>query len=265
MLILTFILSIAIEIIVPVLLAYWFVRRYRTGWLLVGVGALTFLGSQTVHIPIVYELTVLFSKGILPAPPLAYLAVFNAVILGLLAGSCEEPARWLGFRILKKRADSLGASLTLGAGHGGIESAVFIGLSVLINFIVMLSAQQNGTLPTGVSMAELNMFWEMPWYTPFAGAFERLTAIVLHLTLSVMVWKSLSSGWGWFVGAVLYHALVDGAGIFLQSVGWGVWAIEAVFAGFMILDLMFLYIVWRREKTPHSNRNEEFKLTQSNL
>jgi uncharacterized membrane protein YhfC len=265
MLTFTFILSIAFEIGLPIFLAYWFIRRFRSGWLLIGVGALTFVASQIVHIPVLYGLTALFSNGFLPTPPHAYLSLFNAIILGLLAGICEEPARWVGFKVLKRRADSFGASLTLGVGHSGFESAVLIGLSVLINFIAMLSAHQTGNPPAGMAIGQVDMFWRMPWYTPLAGAFERLTAIILHLILSIMVWKSFSKGWGWFAGAVLYHALVDGTGVFLQSVGWGVWNIEGVFGGFMLLNIVFLYVLWKREKPDDFTRSEEVDLTEAKL
>ena len=62
-----------------------------------GVG-LAFVLSQVVHIPLNLGAAQLFSTGLLPAPAPAVKAWLLPLALGLSAGICEEPARWLLFR-----------------------------------------------------------------------------------------------------------------------------------------------------------------------
>lgn len=128
----TFPLAILVEILFPILLAAWFIRRHKLGWRLVFYGGLGFLGSQIVHLPLLSLLTNLFTRGILPAPPFQYHVIFNAVILGLLAGICEESARLVVYTLLKNRARSWSAGVTLGIGHGGTESIFFVGSKVML-------------------------------------------------------------------------------------------------------------------------------------
>jgi uncharacterized membrane protein YhfC len=238
-----YVVAILVEIGLPIGLALVFLRRYRLGWGLVGVGVLTFIGSQVVHIPLLYGITYLFQTGILPPPPTWTRSFFNPVLLGLLAGLCEETARWVGYRILKQKANSWGAALTLGAGHGGVESIV-IGILVLVNFTLVVAAGSNGSAQLGISPAIVKAFWQTPWNLPLAGAIERISTVTLHIFLSVLVWKAVSKGnaW-WYIGAVLYHALVDGVSVYFSQLGWSAWNLEALIFGFTIVSLAGLWWV----------------------
>ena len=225
-----FIVAVLIEILLPFVLAYLFIRRYRTKWTLFFIGVLTFIGSQVLHIPALQGITALFQSGALPTPPVAVVPYFNAVLLGLLAGLFEETARWVGYRLLKNRGNSWGAALTLGAGHGGIES-ILVGVTVLAGFI------------GSFGMIELS---PLAWYDPLAGAVERIIAISLHITLSVMVWLSVSRrNLLWFAAAVLWHALLDFVAVLTVSFGLQMWAIEGVLSLFLVANLGLLYLIHR--------------------
>lgn len=242
----TFPIAILIEIGVPIALAIWATRHFRTSWKLVGVGVLTFIGSQVVHIPLLYGLTALFQQGILPTPPQQYLLAFNAVLLGLMAGICEETARWIGYRALKDKARRFGAAITLGIGHGGVESAVMVGGSVLVSFVYMMVMRSGDPQMLNPQVAA---FFNTPWNLPLIGALERVLTIVLHITLSVLVWKSVVSHNGWiFLGAVLYHALVDGLAVAMSGLGWGYYAIEGMLGIFTVINIVFLWMMWKRAK-----------------
>jgi len=243
----SFVLAILIEILLPFALAFWLVRRYHLKWLLFGVGMLTFIGSQAIHLPLLGLVTSFEREVILPAlaPGLRPLAA--AVVLGLLAGLCEEPARLVGYWLLKERGNSWGAALLLGAGHGGIES-IGVGISVLVSFGVMLAAKAGGSAVPGVSQADTVAFWGMAWHLPLAGAVERLVAISLHLALSVMVWTAISQRRWWvFAAAVLWHAFIDSGAVLLASAGWPVWGIEGLLVITMLVNLGLLYYLrgWR--------------------
>jgi uncharacterized membrane protein YhfC len=251
-----FIFAIAVEILAPVALAVFLLRRYGTTWTLVLTGALVFMISQVVHMPLVSGFdSLLRAETLLPLDS-PWLPVVIAAGLGLLAGLCEELARWGAFKFLRARANSFGAALTLGAGHGGIESILFVGVPVLINFVLLWVARDSGVailnLPAETAaqvQSSLPAYWATPWVLPLAGALERLTTLVLHITLSVMVWKSVSlKAPLWLLAAIAWHALVDAGSVYMSSAGVNVWLIEGLLLVVAGLNLAFLVREHQRAK-----------------
>ena len=101
-------------LLLPLGLALFLTRRFRLGWGLVGAGALTFLASQVVHLPLNAGLTALFRAGWLPAPPPAW-TWFNPVVLGLTSGGCEELARYAAYQWALRRTRTWRQALAFGA------------------------------------------------------------------------------------------------------------------------------------------------------
>lgn len=250
MIIVSFIIAFVIQIGLPIVLGFWLSRRYGLSWKLFGVGVLTFIGSQVVHLPLVGGFNALarsqpgFTLG-LPVP------VYYALALGLLAGLCEETARWVGYRLLKNRAATYDSSLMVGAGHGGVES-ILVGLTVLSQTVMMVIAGPTGGNFSEPLRSNLVQIWNLPWHLPLAGGVERIMAVILHLSLSVMVWLAVTRrSFLWYLAAVLWHAAVDAVVVYLalpaaQSVlGMGIWGIEGVMAVFTLLNLAWLWASWR--------------------
>mgnify|MGYP005633277731 CR=1 FL=1 len=248
MLIGSFVFAVLIEVLLPLGLGLWVYRRYGARWGLFGVGVLTFIGSQLVHIPLVIGWQYITVNDVLTISDSAR-PLINAAVLGLLAGLCEEPARLVGLLVLRRlgrRWDSLGSALMLGLGHGGVES-ILVGLSVGVNYIVMLimSARPEAQLPPGLDASAIEAFWGMAWHLPLAGAVERIWAVTLHVTLSVMVWRALSRRqWGWLALAILWHGLIDMAAVILVTQGWSAWKIEGVLGILTLVNLAILFRMW---------------------
>lgn len=259
-LLITFSIAVLVEIGLPLVLAITLRKRLNVGWVLFGVGMLTFIGSQVIHLPLLSVLTALFQQGILPQPSLSFMPYFNAIVLGLAAGICEEPARCVGYKLLRKKGDSFPAALMLGAGHGGIES-IFIGVTVLVNVVLMTLSKLNGVASLGLDAAtaaavssQMDAFWGIAWHLPFAGMVERIFAISLHLSLSVMVWAAVTRRfrvgklpqWIWFVVAVLWHAVVDALSVYLSNMNVHFWAIEAIIGVCGVLSLAAAYLIYKK-------------------
>jgi uncharacterized membrane protein YhfC len=249
----TFILAILGEIALPFGIILWLKRHHGAGvhWRLFGVGVLTFIVSQMVHIPLLAAANRLLMYQ-LPPYDVSYTAItLDAVMLGLLAGLCEETARLAGYLILKGKAKAIAAAMALGAGHGGIES-IAVGLSLLFTFVVSLLALHNNQTLAGVTPQSASAVFAYPWYIPLISLFERLTAVSLHIMLSVMVWQAvIRRTWTWFVGAVLYHALVDALSVALPLLGVSTYLLEGILGVFMLGNLAALYLISRRtEKLP---------------
>ena len=261
LLIVTLFLAGTFKVIFPLILGWWIIKKKGTSWKLFGVGVLTFIGSQIFHLPVVRGLTTAFSTGLLPNVDPGFAPFFNAIVLGLLAGIFEETARWIGYKILKKKGDSLGAALTLGAGHGGIE-AIILGVSVLATLVSMLALQSSSevlsALPenqAALAQQQVQAFWATAWHMPLAGAVERIAALGLHIGLSVMVWMAISFRKPiWFWLAILYHAVVDGMAVLAITFGVYIWLIEA---GLLVISFGMLYWLITTAKRMERERNSQ--------
>ena len=239
----------------PVLLAFLVVRFFKVSWWVILVGVLTFIFSQVLRYPLSLGINALFAKGIINITNNAWVPLVNGVLAGLLAGICEETARWLGFKALRDKAEHYGSAFGLGVGHGGIESLLIVALGTGATLFTVLFYNPGAELAKGVSSNEvqymlfqLQQFWAAPWHTGLLPGVERIIALSTHIVLATMVWKSIADrSFLWFALAVLYHTVVDAVAVFLQGIGWGYWAIEGVLSIFLLLNLYLIFRFWEDE------------------
>ena len=85
----TFAVVILLEIIVPLALGYWIVRRFGVPWRIFLFGALFFIAVQVVHTPLVLVTQSPLYLALLPSGATMAL-VGLAVYLGLMAGGMAE-------------------------------------------------------------------------------------------------------------------------------------------------------------------------------
>ncbi|HEY5728519.1 MAG TPA: YhfC family glutamic-type intramembrane protease [Anaerolineales bacterium] len=239
-------LSVLIMLIVPIVLVVYLTRKFSLSWKLALAGALTFIASQVLHIPVVYGLTALFQNGTLSIPD-AWTAIFNAIVLGLLAGIFEETARWVLFKFSLKNAKTWGEGVLVGAGHGGVESFLLglLAILTLVNMVVMRNADLAALgIPAeqiDLTRQQVDAFWSSPFYLGFLGGLERIFAICLHLSLSVMVLYSVvykRTMWFWI--ALLWHAFIDAVAVYLLPIV-GALALEGIVG---VLAAISLWIVF---------------------
>jgi uncharacterized membrane protein YhfC len=141
--------------------------------------------------------------------------VVSAAVLGLSAGVFEESARYLVLRFWQREARSWRAALMFGAGHGGFE-AVALGVLVLLTLTQMI-AYRGVDLSTVVPLEQLDLaqqqidsYWAASAPLALLGAVERLFALCLHLSLSVLVMRVFTHGSRWWLAAAIgWHAVVD--------------------------------------------------------
>lgn len=249
-------LSAILIIVLTIGLGFFIAKRLGQPWTLFGIGAVTFIASQVVHIPLNSGLTALFQANILPSPPIAWKLPFNALVLGFTAGLCEEVARYLVYRFWIKSARSWGAGLMFGAGHGGIEAMITAG--IIIISLVQLSALRTvdvTTLPyppeqQAAIAKQVSDFWGSVWYMPFIGMFERVFAVCLHLSLSVMVLQAFRRrNLAWLLAAIGWHWLVDSVAVFAAGT-WGIYWTEAIIAVTAIISVGIIFILKTDEAPP---------------
>ena len=219
MLIAAYIVSFLGMILLPIILWIIFTRKFALSWKLVLAGGLTFIASQILHIPLVVGLNKFLQSSSL---------LVTAIVLGLLAGIFEETARYILFKFILKKSRSWKEGVLVGLGHGGIE-AVLIGASValtLVNMIAYRSVDLStvpGIPPEQLEVAkqQVEAFWSAQPFMALLGFFERVFAMCLHVSLSLMVLYGLAKKQAvWFWLAVLWHAFVDAVAVYaVQSIG----------------------------------------------
>jgi uncharacterized membrane protein YhfC len=251
-------LNVALMLVMPFAVARLIVVKRGASWGLFGIGAVTFLLSQLGHLPfnwLVQQRLKLIPSDVTIFSNLVIIALF----LGLSAGTFEEVARYVAYRHWAKGARSWGQGLMLGAGHGGIE-AIIVGLLVGINTFV-LARMRSGALmqlvPEGqlpMVEAQIEALFSAEWYTILLGAAERMFAICLHLSASLLVMQSLVTGRRrWLLGAILWHALLDALAVF-AVVQWGIYVTEALVGAMAIVSLVIVF--WLRAPEPQTSEIE---------
>ena len=247
-----FILSGLLMIVMPVLLG-WFIHRQRQArWGLFFIGMVGFVLSQIFHIPFNWLISQL---DILPTDTsIVFNLLVVAVFLGLSAGVFEEVTRYLIYRFWAKDARTWGRGLMAGAGWGGVE-AMILGVILLINAIG-LGAMSQGLWRELIPVEQQSLLDQqiqamvtMPWYDGMLGSLERVFAMCLHLSLSLMVMQVFTRGKLWWLWlAISWHALVDATAVFVQIYWANAYLTEAIVALFALVSLGI--ILWLRTPEP---------------
>ncbi|MCL4261418.1 MAG: YhfC family intramembrane metalloprotease, partial [Anaerolineales bacterium] len=190
MLIAAYTVSFLGMILLPIFLWIVFTRKFALPWKLVLAGGLTFIASQILHIPVVFGLNNFLKSASL---------LVTAIALGLLAGIFEETARYILFKFILKKSRSWKDGVLVGLGHGGIE-AVLIGASVALTLVNMIAYRSVdlSTVPSippeqlALAQQQVEAFWSAQPFMALLGFFERIFAMCLHISLSLMVLYGLA-------------------------------------------------------------------------
>jgi uncharacterized membrane protein YhfC len=184
------------------------------------------------------------------------------------AGIFEEVGRYLGYRLLWRReGKTWERAVMYGVGHGGLESILLVGGLAIIGLVntVIVSNMDVGQLPLAAEqLAHLReaqaQIAAMPWWLPLLGGVERVFAMSIQVSLSVLVLQCfLRSILKWLWIAIGYHILVDlvaplldylmGTGV---EMGPGVLGVEAVVGLFAILSFFLIFYFCGASRTDRS-------------
>ncbi len=250
----TFAVVALLEIIVPLALGYWFVKRFGLSWRVFGLGALFFILVQVVHAPLVLVTQNPLYLALLPSGTTAALAGL-AVYLGLMAGLFEEVGRYLVYRYIFRRqgiALSRENGLLFGTGWGGVESMIvaLIVLSGMVSYIVLTGDGGAIPLPDDPAVqAEIEAVRALTPLDILPGLAERMMTITLHIAWSLMVLAAIVYGQKVLLAlAILWHAAVDAAAVYLVQTQ-GIWVTEAMVFVFAVIGLVYIFWEWRRMGT----------------
>lgn len=155
-----------------------------------------------------------------------------------MAALFEETGRYIAMRFLVKPMDFPNAFM-YGAGHGGVEAMLLCGVASISNIasaVMINSGTMSAQLATldakkaADTAAALSALWTTPSLTFFAGGVERIIAVVLHLSLSILVFQSIRKKAPMeLVRAYMFHFVIDSLSVLLSAVA-SVWVVELVTA-----------------------------------
>lgn len=198
--------TMALTVVLPIGLMLWYKRRGGT-WRAFAVGAGIFFLFAMVLEQGVHALV-----GSSPIGPVLRGNIWlYGLYGGLMAGLFEETGRFVAFKFLLRRQTDPAAALAYGAGHGGCEAVLLTGVTMLNNLILLHTPPES--LPAEVAEA-VGGLADIPAGMFLWAGFERVAAVALHVSLSVLVFAAVRSGkLGLFLLAVLLHAVVDFAAV----------------------------------------------------
>lgn len=194
--------TLALTMVLPIGLMLWYKRRGGT-WRAFAVGAGIFFLFAMVLEQGVHALV----GGSPIGPVLKGNIWLYGLYGGLMAGLFEETGRLAAFKFLLRRQTDPAAALAYGAGHGGCEAVLLTGVTMLNNLILLHTPPD--TLPAEVAEA-VGGLADIPAGMFLWAGFERVVAVALHVSLSVLVFAAVRSGKSrLFLLALLLHAAGD--------------------------------------------------------
>ena len=213
-------------IAVPVCLAVYLVRKHRAKLSSILIGAGTFLLFALVLESILHQLVL---KGPHGSDILGNTLLY-ALYGGLAAGVFEETGRFLSMKFLMKKEPSKPLpGVAYGVGHGGAEMLIIFGITMINNLVIsaLINSGQADAIfakvpeeAAGQLQAQLDQLQTLGAGTLLIGLWERFSALILHLGLSMLVWVAVRKGgkWLWlFPAAIVLHAIVDAGTVLLQK------------------------------------------------
>lgn len=213
-------------IAVPVCLAVYLVRKHRAKLSSILIGAGTFILFALVLESIVHQLVL---KGPHGSDILGNTLLY-ALYGGLAAGVFEETGRFLSMKFLMKKEPSKPLpGIAYGVGHGGAEMLIIFGITMINNLVIsaLINSGQADAIfakvpeeAAGQLQAQLDQLQTLGAGTLLIGLWERFSALILHLGLSMLVWVAVRKGgkWLWlFPAAIVLHAIVDAGAVLLQK------------------------------------------------
>lgn len=232
---LVYVLSGLLEIAVPIALGFYLRRRLNVSWRWFFLGALFFIASL-IRLPLnQYVSLAILTRGVGGSHMWLLLSAFPS----LTAGVFEEAARYVAYRFVMKE-HSMSNGLMYGAGHGGIESILVVGVNVTILGALLL-LKPSLLQPQIVDAVQMS-----PAYMPLIGLYERIMAMTIQIGLSVMVLESFRrSNMRYLLLAMILHFALDF--IALSTLKYGVLYPELAATGFALGIGYWCYEIVRAE------------------
>ncbi len=178
--------------------------------------------------------------------------VLYALYGAFAAGIFEETGRFVAFKLMKRHA-SREVSVTYGIGHGGIEAMLLVGVNMLIYGVCALLLNSGGAQALALfgpetQTALVPMLQSLTVGTCAIGAWERLSTVIFHIAMSVLVFAAVHQPGKWYLYplAILLHAGVDLFAVLFQvGVLQNMILVEVLIMAFSLLCALLAWRIYR--------------------
>lgn len=168
---------------------------------------------------------------------------------GLMAGLFEETGRLVMMKYALRKFREWKDGLAFGLGHGGIESILIVGLNSIV-FLVVAVLINNGTFENFMVNGEMKeallpVKEHLTNGSPFLvliGGIERLSAIAIHIGLSILVLYAVRSGkMIYYLYAIFFHAMFNfPAALYQKGVIKNIYILEVILAIIAVCMIMWI-------------------------
>ncbi|WLR43272.1 YhfC family intramembrane metalloprotease [Bacillus carboniphilus] len=205
-------MALSVLLLVLIILLIW--KKKWLSWKSVGMGILIFIVFALVLEQLLHIFLIDRDSGLLKFSNNPYLFVLYGC---LAAGIFEEVGRYVGFRFLLRKNREFGDGLSYGLGHGGIEVIVVTFLSLISLVIISTFINQgmfDALFSESLTADQLNdvkdQYLNMEWFMPLISFLERIPALALHLSLSLLVLLSVKrKKKSFLLLAIGFHAIFN--------------------------------------------------------
>jgi uncharacterized membrane protein YhfC len=236
--------ALVVTIVLPIAAGIWLNKKWHIPWRVITYGALAYFFVQALMTFLFSGFVALVDNGTLALSDQAYpivqltISVVFTALLGVVI-------RWAGMRFIKESLVSLEAAYAIGLGYGGVESLIGVGLPLLMTFISMLSNinidPQTTTLAPEV-VSQLEALWQIQPFVPLAGSLERIAALVMHITVTVLVLQAFThKNHSWLAAAFGVELLINGMILGLSEAGLAYGWVILIAVILMAANLYLLY------------------------
>lgn len=253
------IIDLIIAVLIPVILAIVIKRKYHTSMKVFFIGCAVWFVFAMILEQLMHAAILLSPAGKTIQGNIWLYGLYG----GLAAGVFEETGRFLSMKLLmKKNYDNSYNSLMYGAGHGGFEALYILGITMINNltYAFLINTKQTelllATVPAEQQETVRQTFQtlvETKPYTFLLGAFERFPAVLLHISLSVLVWIAVTKGKNaLFPLAVFLHFFVDAATVIINGYGVPAVLLEVIVLVMAVLVALLSYTIWKQNGMPEA-------------
>jgi len=216
------VVSLLIMIVLPIGTGFWLKKRAGVSWRVMMYGALAYFITQSLVTLLYSGFAALVENGTLALSDQAFL-IWQVVLSVLLGAVLGVLVRWAGMKYVNEELDTREAAFGIGVAYGGIESIMMVGLPLLTTFISMVGNinidPQTTTLDPEIA-AQIEQLWQVNPFIPLAGSLERLSAIVMHITVTILVLQVFKRKKPiWLAAAISLELVVNGFVIGLSEIG----------------------------------------------
>lgn len=248
--------NIIMSIIIPILLSLILHKKFNCNYKYFFIGCTVFIIFSGVLEKLVHFILLNSSFGVTLQNNIILWAVYG----GLMAGLFEESGRLFAFKsILNKKNVTDTNALMYGVGHGGIEFFLVLGVTMINNLVysILINTGNTDIMLSSLDVQQVsymkNTLYQLSTTSSFLfliSFLERISAFILQISLSVIVWFSLKNNKNkkYFPLAILIHFFVDMISILLIENSFGVIFIESLIFLLAVLVAFFAKVIWEKNK-----------------